>query len=284
MEPISYIVEVNAQNFQSDVAEKSQEVPVLLEFYAEGAEECVPTSALLRRLADEFQGKFILARVDIQENQQLVQQLGVRSLPTVKIIFQGQMAGDMEGPVDEQQLRDALGQLTMSPLERVREQIDVLVAQGERGQAIEMLRQVIEEEPKNFGLHVELCDLLILEGETDDAKQILAALPDDAEGIEKPRSRLTFLELASELGSLEDLKQKVDAEPSDLQAIFNYAIGLIVADEIEQGLEVLLKIMMKDKTWEEETARTTMIKVFNMLGKGNELATAYRRKMFTYLH
>lgn len=284
MEPISYIVEVNAQNFQSDVAEKSQQVPVLLEFYAEGAEECVPASALLRRLADEFQGKFILARVDIQENQQLVQQLGVRSLPTVKIIFQGQMAGDMEGPVDEQQLRDALGQLTMSPLERVREQIDVLVAQGERGQAIQMLRQVIEEEPKNFGLHVELCDLLILEGETDDAKKILAALPDDAEGIEKPRSRLTFLELASELGSLEDLKQKADADPSDLQATFNYAIGLIVADEIEQGLEVLLKIMMKDKTWEEETARTTMIKVFNMLGKGNELATAYRRKMFTYLH
>lgn len=284
MEPISYIVEVNAQNFQSDVAEKSQQVPVLLEFYAEGAEECVPTSALLRRLADEFQGKFILARVDIQQNQQLVQQLGVRSLPTVKIIFQGQMAGDMEGPVDEQQLRDALGQLTMSPLERVREQIDFLVAQGERGQAIEMLRKVIEEEPKNFGLHVELCDLLILEGETDDAKQILAALPDDAEGIEKPRSRLTFLELASELGSLEELKQKVDADPSDLQATFDYAIGLIVADEIEQGLEVLLKIMMKDKTWEEETARTTMIKVFNMLGKGNELATAYRRKMFTYLH
>lgn len=284
MEPISYIVEVNAQNFQSDVAEKSQQVPVLLEFYAEGAEECVPTSALLRRLADEFQGKFILARVDIQQNQQLVQQLGVRSLPTVKIIFQGQMAGDMEGPVDEQQLRDALGQLTMSPLERVREQIDFLVAQGQRGQAIEMLRKVIEEEPKNFGLHVELCDLLILEGETDDAKKILAALPDDAEGIEKPRSRLTFLELATELGSLDDLKQKVDADPSDLQATFDYAIGLIVADEIEQGLEVLLKIMMKDKTWEEETARTTMIKVFNMLGKGNELATAYRRKMFTYLH
>jgi len=284
VEPISYIVEVNAQNFQSDVAEKSQQVPVLLEFYAEGAEECVPTSALLRRLADEFQGKFILARVDIQQNQQLVQQLGVRSLPTVKIIFQGQMAGDMEGPVDEQQLRDALGQLTMSPLERVREQIDFLVAQGQRGQAIEMLRKVIEEEPKNFGLHVELCDLLILEGETDDAKKILAALPDDAEGIEKPRSRLTFLELATELGSLDDLKQKVDADPSDLQATFDYAIGLIVADEIEQGLEVLLKIMMKDKTWEEETARTTMIKVFNMLGKGNELATAYRRKMFTYLH
>ena len=147
----SYTVEINAQNFQSEVGEKSQQVPVLLEFYAEGAEQCAPTTALLQKLVVEYQGKFLLARVDIQQNQQLVQQLQVRALPSIKIIFQGQMAGDFEGPAEEQQLREALDQLTMSPMDRVRDQIDLLLEQGERGQAIQMLQQVIAEEPANFG-------------------------------------------------------------------------------------------------------------------------------------
>ncbi|MBT7878387.1 MAG: tetratricopeptide repeat protein [Gammaproteobacteria bacterium] len=280
----SYTVEINAQNFQSEVAEKSQQVPVLLEFYAEGAEQCAPTSALLQKLVVEYQGKFLLARVDIQQNQQLVQQLQVRALPSIKIIFQGQMAGDFEGPTEEQQLREALDQLTMSPMDRVRDQINLLLEQGERGQAIQMLQQVIAEEPANFGLHVELCDLLIMEGRVDDARKVLAGIPSDAEGIDKPKSRLEFIELAGDLGSLDELRSRAEVDSADLQARFDYAIKLIVTDQVETGLEVLLAILQADKTWGEEKARLTMIKVFNMLGKGNELATGYRRKMFTYLH
>lgn len=280
----SYTVEINAQNFQSEVAEKSQQIPVLLEFYAEGAEQCVPTTALLQKLVTEYQGKFLLARVDIQQNQELVQQLQVRALPSIKIIFQGQMAGNIEGPAEEQQLRETLDQITMSPLDRVREQIDFLLEQGERGQAIEMLQQVIAEEPANFGLHVELCDLLIMEGQIDDARKILAGIPADTDGIDKPKSRLEFIELAGDLGTLDEQRSKAEADPADLQAKFDYAIKLIVNDQVENGLEELLVILQADKTWGEEKARLTMIKVFNMLGKGNELATSYRRKMFTYLH
>lgn len=280
----SYTVEINAQNFQSEVAEKSQQVPVLLEFYAEGAEQCASTTALLKKLVVEYQGKFLLARVDIQQNQQLVQQLQVKALPSIKIIFQGQMAGDFEGPAEDQQLRETLNQLTMSSMDRVRDQIDLLLEQGERGQAILMLQQVIADEPANFGLHVELCDLLIMEGQVDDARKVLVGIPADAEGIDKPKSRLEFIELAGDLGTLDEQRSKAEADPSDLQARFDFAIKLIVTDQVETGLEALLAVLQADKTWGEEKARLTMIKVFNMLGKGNELATSYRRKMFTYLH
>lgn len=280
----SNIVDVTAENFQSVVGEQSQTTPVLLEFYAEGAEQCASTSALLQRLAGEYGGKFILGRVEVQQNPQIVQQLQIKALPTIKIIFQGQMAGDIEGPADEQQLRGALDQLTMSPLERVREQIDFLVAQGERGQAIQMLRQVIAEEPSNFGLHVELCDLLILEGEVSDAREILEAIPQNTAGIEKPRSRLEFLDLAGDIGSLGELQGQVEAEPDNLQAKFDLAIRLAVEDQMEEGLETLLAVMKADREWRDELARKTMIKIFNMLGKGNEIATAYRRRMFSLLH
>ncbi len=127
-----------------------------------------------------------------------------------------------------------------------------------------------------------MCDLLIMEGELNDARQILEALPDDTEGVDRPKSRLELIELAGDLGSLDELA--AGAKNGDLQARFDLAIRLIIEDRIEQGLETLLEIMKIDRAWEEEKARLTMIKVFNMLGKGNELATGYRRKMFTYLH
>ena len=276
------VVSVNAQNFQQEVLEKSQQVPVLVEFYAEGAEQCAPTSALLARLADEYGGKFALARVEVQSNAQLVQQLQVRTLPTVKIIFQGQLAGDIPGAPDETQLRGALDQLTMSPMERIRDQIDFLLMQGERGQAIQMLQQVIAEEPQNFALHVELADLLIMEGQVDDARKIVDALPTDTDGINKPRARLEFIDQAGELGSLQELESK--AASGDLQDRYNLAVKLVVDDQIERGLETLLDILKADRQWEEELARKTMIRVFDMLGKGDELATVYRRKMFTFMH
>lgn len=280
----AHTIEVNAENFQAEVAEKSKQTPVLLEFYAEEAEQDSARGVLLAKLANEYQGKFLLARVNIQENQQLVQQLGVRTLPTLKIIFQGQIVKEVEGPADEKELRDVLDQITISPMERVRGQIDVMIAQGDRGKAIQMLQQAIAEEPKNDGLQVELCDLLIMEGKVDDAKQILAALPADTAGIDKPTNRLAFIEQAEELAAVDALQSKVDADPELLQDRFDLAIRLVADDRVEAALEELLTILKKNKLWEEEQARKTMIKVFAMLGKGDELATSYRRKMFTFLH
>ena len=98
MNASSNVIEVSAQNFQDEVLEKSKQIPVFLEFYADGAEPSMALAPVLRKLADEYQGKFLLARVDIQQNPQIVQQLGVRTLPTIKIIFQGQMVQDLEGP------------------------------------------------------------------------------------------------------------------------------------------------------------------------------------------
>ena len=278
------IVDVTVENFQSIVGEQSKSTPVLLEFYAEGAEQCASTSALLKRLASEYAGKFILGRVEVQQNPQIAQQLGIRALPSIKIIFQGQMAGEIEGPADEQQLRSTLDQITMSPMERIREQIDFLVLQGERQQAISMLREVIAEEPNNYGLHVELGDLLILEGEIADARQILEAIPQDTLGIDKPKSRLDILDLAGDIDALSELREKASAEPENRRTQFELAVRLVVDDLTEEGLDLLLDLMKTDKDWEDELARKTMIKIFNMLGKGSETATIYRRKMFSLLH
>ena len=284
MNAAANFIEVNAENFQSEVVEKSAQTPVLLEFYADSAEPSQKFAPVLRQLADEYQGKFLLARVDVQANQALVQQLQVRTLPTVKVIFQGKMVQDIEGPQEPAALRSMLDQLTMSPMERVREQIDLLLANGQRQQAIEMLQQVIGDEPNNHALHAELCDLLIMESRVDEAQQILVTLPVDTPGIDKPKNRLQFIELASVLPPLAELQSLVDGDGSNLEQRMNLAYRLIADDQIEAALEQLLELLKLDREWQEQKARATMIQVFDLLGKGNQIATAYRRKMFTFLH
>lgn len=280
------VIEVSLENFQSEVVEKSKQIPVLLEFYAEGAEPSDQLAPVLRKLADDYNGKFLLARVDIRQNTQIVQQLGVRTLPSLKIIYNGQMAQDLEGPqaADEKKLREILDQLTMSPVERVQEQVSAMLEMGDRQGAITMLQQAISQEPNNYALHTELSDLMIMEGQVDEAKQILAGLPADTPGIEKPRSRLGFIEESQELPPVDEIRRQLEADEDNLKLRYNLAIRLVADDEVEEGLEQLLTIMKKDRHFEDELARKTMIKVFDMLGKGNELATAYRRKMFTFLH
>ena len=278
------IIEVSVQNFQTEVVEKSQQIPVFLEFYADGAEPSEQLAPILNKLATEFSEKMILARVDVQQNQQIVQQLAVRTLPTVKVIFQGQMAQDLEGPQEEATLREMIEQLTMSSVERIREQIKVYLAQGHRAEAIELLQQVISEEPHNHALQTELSDLLIMENRIDEAKLILASLPTDAEGISKPQNRVAFIELANELPPLAELLTAREANEDDLQLQYDTAVRLIADDQIEAALEGLLVMLKKDKSFDDELARKTMIKVFELLGKGDAMATAYRRKMFTFLH
>tara|TARA_R110002110_G_scaffold366418_2_gene576491 strand:- start:328 stop:1191 length:864 start_codon:yes stop_codon:yes gene_type:complete len=279
----SFILDVTAQNFQ-EVIEKSRETPVLLEFYVEGAEQCMPLAATLNKLATEYQGKFILGRIEVQQNQQVAQQLGVRGLPTVKVIFQGQMVQDLEGPQEETALREIIDQLTMSPVERVREQIQALLAQGNRAGAIDLLQQVIAQEPANHGLQVELADLLIMDNRGDEARTILATLPAEAEGISKPKKRLDFIDQAAELPALAELQAASEKSPEDLSVKHQLAIRLVVDDQVEAALELLLQMLQIDKSFEDELARRTMIDVFDLLGKGDPLATGYRRKMFAFLH
>ncbi|MEX2490053.1 MAG: thioredoxin domain-containing protein, partial [Pseudomonadales bacterium] len=228
------VIEVSLQNFQSEVVEKSKQLPVLLEFYAAGAEPSDQLAPVLRRLADEYNGKFLLARVDIRENSQMVQQLGVRTLPSLKLIHDGQLAQELEGPqaADEKKLREILDQVTMSPAERVQEQIRAMLEAGDRQGAIAMLQQAISEEPNNHALHTELSDLLIMEGRVDEAKQILAGLPADANGIEKPKSRLAFIEESEDLPSVDELTRQLEGDEDNLKLRYNLAIRLVVDDQI----------------------------------------------------
>jgi putative thioredoxin len=238
----------------------------------------------LGTLIPSYQGKLFWARVNVQANQQLVQQLGVRGLPTLKVVKGGQLLDNLEGPQTQAALSALFDQLTMSEGDQIRAQIAEYLSIGDRESAMAMLREMMVQEPLNASLKTELCDLMIQANQIQEAEALLASLPADAEGIEKAKSRLHFVQQVSELDPIEALEALAISHPDDQSHLYHFACALVAADQIEAGLQVLLDMLRRDKSWSEDKARQTMIRVFELLGKGDPMASTYRRKMFTLMH
>jgi len=277
-------IHVTVDSFQTDVIDKSQTIPVVVLFWAEQVPLSVQGRALLEQLLAEYQGKFILALSDVSIDQNLAQRLQVQGLPSIRVIHLGQISEQIDGPADEAQLRTILDGLTESAADAIKGDLYHMLATGDFAGAVEVLQESIQEEPKNQSLRVELADALVRKGDLDDARTVLASIPEDTTGRERPQNRLEFIEEVAAMDSLEALRQAVTSAPDDLEIRYQLAIQLIVGEHYVEGLDSCMDILRSDREFREDIGRLTMLRVFNMLGKGNEIAGKYRRKMFNLMH
>lgn len=285
-EPLN-VVDVTASNIQ-DILQQSVEKPVVLEIWAEWCESCKAQAPILEKLVTAYQGKFLLARLDAEGQQMLAQQLmaqlGVRSVPTLVVLHQGQPVDVLTGAQTEAQLRAVLDPLTMSPVERIKLQIDELISQGQVEQALALVQQILQEEPDNHDLQVVQVNLLLELGRIDQARQLIAALPDDAQGIAQPKAKLMFYEMVADAPAMEVLKASLEADQTNHEARYQLAVRQVIADQCEQALANLLLIVQQNRGFREDGARLLMLKVFDQLGAGHPLAKRYRSRLFGLLH
>lgn len=275
---------VTMENFQSAVVEASAQHPVVLLFWADQVPASVQVKTMVEQVLTDYAGKAALALSDVAQDQSLAPRLQVQGLPSIRIIHQGAIAEQLDGAVDEAQLRAVLDGLTQSSVEAMQGDLDQLIAGGDFAGAVTVLQQSIQEEPNNQGLRVELADVLVLKGDLDDARTVLASIPEDTDGRSRPQNRLEFAEEAAGMDSLADLEAKVQAQPNDLESRYALAVVLVEASKYEAALTLCLEILREDREFREDIGRLTMIRIFEVLGKGNELATKYRRKLFNALH
>jgi len=277
-------INVSMENFQSDVVDASQSLPVVLLFWAEQVPESAQVKALAEQVLASYEGKAVLALSDVSQDQSLAPRLQVQGLPSIRIIHKGAVAEQMDGPVDEAQLRTVMDALTQSSIEAMQGNLEAMLASGDFAAAVATLQQSIQEEPNNQALRIELADVLVRKGDLDDARTVLASVPEDTEGRARPQNRLEFIEEAAAMDSLESLQAAVTADPQDLESRYALAVVQMVAGETEVSLQMCLEILRDDREFRDDIGRLTMIRIFDVLGKGNELATKYRRKLFNALH
>lgn len=277
-------VNINPDTFQTEVVEASQAQPVLLLFWADQVPPSVQTKQVVEDLVGQFQGKVKLALSDVSQDQTLAQHLRVQGLPSLRIVHQGKIVEQVDGPVDEAQLRPLLDALTQSPADMLKAQLDQIVASEDWETAVGLLQQAVNEEPNNMAFRVEMADVLVRKGDLDDARTVLASIPEETEERERPQNRLEFVEEAAGFDDIATLTNKVAADANDLEAKYQLSVQLLVVGEVEAGLEAAMDILRTDREFRDDIGRLTMIRAFSMLGKGHELAGKYRRKMFNFMH
>lgn len=278
------VFDIDLQTFQTDVVERSRQMPVVIVFWTDQVAPAVETKAVLERLAAQYQGKFALALSDIAKDQTLAQQLRVQAVPSIRVIQDGQLAEQMEGPQGERALRQMIDALTQSPSEALQDQLTAHLEAEDYDAALAVLQQAINAEPNNAGFKVEWADVLLLQGDLPGARTVLGTIPEDTPERERPAKRLELLEEAAGMGEVAAVLAEVEQDDANLDARYRAAVLLAAERRYEDALEQALVILMRDRKFRDDAGRLVMVRIMSLMPKGSEIAKRYRRRMFNFLH
>lgn len=285
-----YITEVTEENFQSVILDGSMQQPVLIDFWASWCQPCQALMPLLAKLADEYQGKFILAKINTEEQQAIAAQFQIRSIPAVKLVYQGKLVDEFAGALSESEVRAFLDKHIpheASEGENAIEQAYTLLMQGESDQAAVLIQQVLEAEPTNPQAIVAFAKLKATLGDMSAATEALDSLPreeQDKPEVAAMRAQMLFDKVASEAPAIEDLNAMLLADEKNSEARYQLAAQLVMQGQLETALEHLLVLMRSDREYEDDAARKAMIQVFDILGGDHPITKTYRTRMFNYLY
>jgi putative thioredoxin len=281
-----FAFDVGAGNFQSIVLDGSQKVPVVVDFWAPWCGPCKSLKPILEKLADEFQGKFILAKVNADENQELAAQFGVRGIPDVKAVYQGQIVDQFSGALPESAVREFLGRILPSPADELRAKAAELKVAGDMAGALQALGEASKLDSQNEGVRIDAAEILLEHDQLDEAKRLLNSLSpvtqmDDR--VQQLLAKLNFAQGGQDGGSETELRERIAAQPDDMQARLELANLLVAQGRHAEGLDELLAMVRMDRAWNEEAARKQILAVFNLLG-ASPLVPEYRRKLASALN
>lgn len=282
-----YIFEVTAEDFPHIVLEASQTRPVLVDFWAEWCAPCRSLMPLLAKLADEYGGKFILAKVNTEEQRELASQFGIRSLPTVKLFHQGRPVDEFMGALPEPEIRAFLENHIPRESDGLLSQADALLLQGDAAKAGELIDQAHRMDPENPRVKLSYARYKATVGELADAKRLLQELPPDEQ--EKPEvaamlARIGFDLIKQNAPDAATLEKTLEQDPSNSEARYQLACHRIMESDYPAALELLLTLMQRDRQYGDDAGRKGMLQVFELLGGEGELVKQYRNRMFNALH
>jgi putative thioredoxin len=274
------VFDTNEREFEKTVLERSREVPVVVDFWAPWCGPCRTLGPLLERLTTEHGGAFVLAKVNVDENQRLASAFGVQSIPLVLGFRDGKIAAEFLGALPESGVRDFLGRLLPSDADRAVEVGAQLLAAGRSAEAEAKFQGALELDPRHGGALVGLARTLSGRGEDDEALAILERVGPGTE-LRQEADRLSAALRIRQTGAFDEqkLRARIATEANALDARFELAQGLAASSRYDEALGEYLEIVRRDRTFRDDAARKAMLDVFELLGSGNEIVDRYRSEL-----
>lgn len=275
-------LDVGLADFQQAVLEESRHRPVLVDFWAPWCEPCKALKPVLEKLAAEYSGKFLLAKINSDDNQELAARYGVRGIPSVKAFIDGEPVDEFSGALPESEVRAFLDRLVPGPADELRVEAAELCLAGDVSAALQKLADASKIDPSHVGVRLDAAEIMLDLNEADEARRLIAGVADDADArVPQLKARLQFMGAAGEDEAA--LAARVAANENDLEARLKLANLLVAAGKYEAGMDQLLEIVRRDRGFGDDIGRKTLLSVFDLLG-GGELSSRYRRMLASALY
>ena len=283
----AYISEVTAQTFDSLVLQKSNDIPVLVDFWAAWCGPCQMLMPLLAKITEDYAGKFHLAKVNTDNEKSLAEKYGIRSLPTVKLFQNGEPVDGFMGVQPEPAIRALLDRYIKRESDTAATEAQALVAAGKPTAAITLLTESIESDPENERIKLDLIRLLIENDQLDEAAKYYESLSPDTQSSHDAAALKTimdFVDIIDNAKPQEELEAILASDPGNSAARHQLGAYKVLAKDYEAAAEEFLELIKTDRQHGEDAGRKSLLALFTLLDAHNDLVKRYRTKLSRLLN
>lgn len=282
----NYIVEVTEENAQQILIEESRVRPVLIDFWADWCGPCKSLMPVLEKLAKEYAGKFLLAKVNADEQQMITAQFGVRSLPTVLLMVNGQPVDGFAGAQPEQEVRRLLEKHLPSAEDEMLEEANKLIQEEKYSEALSILSKAYKDANGEAKIALSYAGVLIHLKRFDDAAEVLGKikLADQDAIYNQLMSQLELAQQAGKAPELTELENKLEKDPENRDLQFQLALQYSQHEFHKDALALLFPLLRENLNFRDGEGKKIFMDILAIMGKGDPVAVEYQRKLYTLLY